>query len=301
MKNKDKISRRNALKVVATSLATLGFNKKVYSNNLKNKKMNLLKGNINHSVCEWCYNLPLEDLAKEAKRIGLKGIDLIGSEGWDILKKYDLISTMCYGDLKGKSTRSLTNGWCDEKFHKDLISNYKRHIKLVADAGWINLICFSGNRRGMSNEVGLNNSVKGLKKIIPIAEKYGVIIHMELLNSKIDHNDYMCDNSNWGVELCKRLDSKNFKLLYDIYHMQVDEGDVIRTISKNHKYIGHYHTAGVPGRNEIDLSQELYYPSIMKAIVKTGFKGFVAQEFIPKNKVKKGILSLEQAINICDV
>jgi len=208
---------------------------------------------------------------------------------------------MCYGDLKGKSTRSLTNGWCDEKFHEDLIYNYKRHIKLVADAGWTNLICFSGNRRGMSNEVGLKNSVKGLKEIIPMAEKHGVIIQMELLNSKIDHNDYMCDNTQWGVELCKRINSNNFKLLYDIYHMQVMEGDVIRTISKNHKYIGHYHTAGVPGRNEIDLSQELYYPAIMKALVKKGFKGFVAQEFIPKNKVRKGILSLEQAINICDV
>ena len=212
MKSKGKISRRNALKTVATGFAALAVNTKIYSNNEKNKKMNLLKGNINHSVCEWCYNLPLEDLAKEAERIGLVGIDLIGAEGWDVLKKYNLFSTMCYGDLDGKSTRSLTNGWCDKKYHKDLISNYKRHIKLVSDAGWTNLICFSGNRRDISDKQGLENCVEGLSKILPLAEKMGVIIHMELLNSKIDHNDYMCDNSNWGVELCKRLNSKNFKL-----------------------------------------------------------------------------------------
>ena len=301
MKSKDKISRREVIKTVATGVAALSVNTNIYSNNEKNKKMNLLKGNINHSVCEWCYNLPLEDLAKEAKRIGLVGIDLIGAEGWDILKRHNLISTMCYGDLEGKSTRSLTNGWCDKKYHEDLIFHYKRHIKLVSDANWTNLICFSGNRRDITDKQGLENCVEGLSKILPEAEKFGVIIHMELLNSKINHKDYMCDNSNWGIELCKRLNSKNFKLLYDIYHMQVDEGDVIRTISKNHKYIGHYHTAGVPGRNEIDSSQELYYPAIMKAILKTGFKGFVAQEFIPKNKDRKGISSLEEAVKICDV
>lgn len=301
MKSKENISRRNLIKTVATGAVAIAINNNVYSKKIKNKKMNLLKGNINHSVCEWCYNLPLEDLAVEAKRIGLVGIDLIGAEGWDILKKYNLISTMCYGDLEGKSTRSLTNGWCDKKYHEDLIYNYKRHINLVANAGWTNLICFSGNRRNISDKKGLENCIEGLSKILPLAEKMGVIIHMELLNSKINHKDYMCDNTKWGVELCKKLNSKNFKLLYDIYHMQVDEGDVIRTISKNYKYIGHYHTAGVPGRNEIDSSQELYYPAIMKAILKTGFKGYVAQEFIPKNKDKKGILSLEEAIKICDV
>ena len=175
-------------------------------------------------------------------------------------------------------------------------------IPLVAKAGYKNLICFSGNRNGMDDETGLNNCAEGLKKIMKLAEQHGVTIIMELLNSKIDHKDYQCDKTPWGVELVKRTGSENFKLLYDIYHMQIDEGDVIRTIRDNHEYIGHYHTAGVPGRHEIDDSQELYYPAIMKAIVATGFKGYVAQEFIPSAKEKSAQLAaLEQAIKICAV
>jgi hydroxypyruvate isomerase len=151
----------------------------------------------------------------------------------------------------------------------------------------------------MADEVGLQNCADGLKKIMALAEKKGVVIHMELLNSKIDHKDYMCDKTPWGVELCKRIGSPNFKLLYDIYHMQIDEGDVIRTIQNYHPYIGHYHTAGVPGRHEIDESQELFYPAIMRAILATGFKNYVAQEFIPAQQNK--LESLRKAIQICDV
>ena len=169
----------------------------------------------------------------------------------------------------------------------------------MADAGYKNLICFSGNRRGMEDETGLQNCAAGLKQIMAQAEKRGVVITMELLNSKIDHKDYMCDRSHWGVELCKRIGSPNFKLLYDIYHMQIDEGDVIRTIQNNHPYFGHYHTAGVPGRHEINESQELHYPAIMQAIAQTGFKGYVAQEFIPKREDK--LASLKQGVMICDV
>ena len=154
-------------------------------------------------------------------------------------------------------------------------------------------------RRGMDDETGLENCVTGLKKVLAEAEKHGVIIQMELLNSKVDHKDYMCDKSPWGVELCKRLDSENFKLLYDIYHMQIDEGDVIRTIRNNHQYFGHYHTAGNPGRNELDENQEIYYPAIMKAIVETGYKGFVSHEFIPKSEDK--LAALGQAVQVCDV
>ena len=161
------------------------------------------------------------------------------------------------------------------------------------------MICFSGSRKSLDDETGLKNCVEGLKQIIGVAEKNGVIIQMELLNSKIDHKDYMCDNHKWGVELCKRLGSPNFKLLYDIYHMQIDEGDVIRTIQDNHMYFGHYHTGGVPGRHEIDETQELYYPAIMKAILATGFTDYVAQEFIPTGDDK--IASLRKAISICDV
>ena len=299
MKSQKNIKRRDAIKTLALGSSAITIPKFIPLN--KNKTFKL-KGNIKQSVCHWCYgNMELEDLAKEAKKIGLVGIDLIGAEGWDILKKYDLISTMCYGDLEGKSARSLTNGWCDRRFHKDLIMHFTRHIKQVADAGWTNLICFSGNRRNISDKEGMENCIRGLNKIIPIAEDHGVILHMELLNSKVDHSDYMCDNSIWGVELCKRLGSNNFKLLYDIYHMQIMEGDIIHTIRENHKYYGHYHTAGVPGRNELDEKQELFYPPIMKAIKETGFKGYVAQEFIPRDKTNLGIDSLTKAVEICDV
>ena len=301
MSSSSKINRRKAIKAMALGSSAMAL-PNLASSHESLSDAHPLKGNINQSVCQWCYGeIPLEILASEAKKMGLAGIDLIGAEDWDILKKHGLSSTMCYGDLEGKSTRSLTNGWCDERFHKDLITHYTRHIKLVSEAGWTNLICFSGNRRGMSDEEGLENCIKGLNQILPIAEEYGVILHMELLNSKVDHSDYMCDNSKWGVTLCKELSSENFKLLYDIYHMQIMEGDVIHTIRENHMYYGHYHTAGVPGRNEIDESQELYYPAIMKAILATGFKGIVAQEFIPLNKENNGFDSLADSIRRCDV
>ncbi|MDA7712043.1 TIM barrel protein [Flavobacteriaceae bacterium] len=302
MKNKSSLDRRAALKSIAIGSAALAMGQ---TGNAMEKEHALpaqRKGNINQSVCQWCFgDLPLETLAQKAKEMGLVGIDLVGAEGWDTLKKYGLISTMCYGDLEGRSTRNLSVGWCDKKNHADLIPHYLRHIKMVAEAGWTNLICFSGNSRGIDRETGMNNCVEGLQQIIPTAEKYGVILQMELLNSKVDHNDYMCDNSVWGVELCKRLDSDNFKLLYDIYHMQIMEGDVIHTIRDNHKYYGHYHTAGVPGRHELDENQELFYPAIMEAIVATGFKGYVAQEFIPANRENDGLDSLRKAIATCDV
>ena len=254
-----------------------------------------LKGNINHAVSRWCFgHLSVEELCKEAKAMGIKGIDLVGPEDWPMLKKYGLESTMCNG-----AEINLVDGWNDKKFHAQLIKNYTDMIPRVAKAGYKNLICFSGNRRGKTDEEGWNNCVEGLKQILPLAEKHNVTLVMELLNSKVDHKDYQCSKTAWGVELAKRLGSENFKLLYDIYHMQIDEGDVIRTIRNNHQYIAHYHTAGVPGRNEIDESQELYYPAIMKAIVETGFKGYVAQEFVPKREDK--LASLRQSIQICDV
>lgn len=300
MKNKDQVNRREALKALTLGSTALAF--PVLSNETQENKTLPLKGNIKQSVCQWCYgDIPLEELAKRAKSMGLVGIDLIGAEGWEVLKKYDLISTMCYGDLEGKATRSLTNGWCDISYHKDLIKHYTRHIKMVADAGWTNLICFSGNRRGMSDAQGLENCVKGLSQILPIAEEHGVVLHMELLNSKVDHNDYMCDHSEWGISLCKALGSEHFKLLYDIYHMQVMEGDIIHTIRENHTYFGHYHTAGVPGRNELNEKQELFYPAIMKALLETGFEGYVAQEFIPRDRSDRGLDSLAAAVQLCDV
>ena len=299
--SKKNINRRNALKKLVVGSGALAVPKVELSSNDPDITAPL-KGNINHSVCQWCFSsIPLETLAQAAQKMGLVGIDLIGAEGWDTLKKYGLTSTMCYGDLEGASTRDLSKGWCDLQFHEDLIKHYKRFIPMVAEAGWKNLICFSGNRRGIDDQTGLQNCVKGLKQILPLAEKHGIVLHMELLNSKVDHADYMCDNSEWGVALCKALGSDHFKLLYDIYHMQIMEGDVIRTIRENIDYYGHFHTAGVPGRNEIDESQELFYPAIMEAIVEAGFKGYVAQEFIPKDRTEEGLKSLENAVRRCDV
>jgi hydroxypyruvate isomerase len=254
-----------------------------------------LRGNINQSVCRWCFDeLPVEELCKLAREIGLVGIDLLGPSDWPVLEKYGLKSTMCNG-----AEISLEKGWNNKVYHSELLNNYRKMIPLVAKAGHKNLICFSGNRDGLDDETGLQNCAEGLKQIMSFAEKNKVTIVMELLNSKIDHIDYQCDRTLWGVELVKRIGSENFKLLYDIYHMQIDEGDVIRTIKDNYQYIAHYHTAGVPGRHEIDDSQELNYPAIMRAILDTGFTGYVAQEFIPLNTDKAG--SLKDAVRICDV
>lgn len=253
-----------------------------------------LKGNINHSVCHWCFSdIPLDEFCASVKAMGLKGVDLVGPEGWPTLKKHGLYSPMCNG-----AEINLVDGWNDPAFHQQLIANYTKMIPLVAEAGYTNLICFSGNRRGKDDETGFKNCVDGLKQIMPLAEKHKVVLVMELLNSKVDHKDYQCDTTAWGAELAKRLGSENFKLLYDIYHMQVDEGNVISNIKKYHQYIAHYHTAGVPGRNEIDDTQELYYPAIIKAILDTGFKGYLAQEFIPKQKDR--LRSLKNAVAICD-
>jgi hydroxypyruvate isomerase len=292
------MNRRNIIKSMALSTVGLAMNKKVAAAFVNEEENLSLKGNIKHSVCRWTYGyLSLEELGAVANKIGIKAIDLIGPKEWPILKKMGLDSSMCNG-----AEISLTEGWNDVQYHSTLVKNYTEHINLVANAGYKNLICFSGNRKGINDEVGLKNCVDGLKQIIGLAEKKGVTIQMELFNSKIDHKDYMGDKSAWGVELCKQLGSQNFKLLYDIYHMQINEGDVIRTIKDNHTYFGHYHTAGVPGRHEIDETQELFYPAIIKAIIETGYKGYLAQEFIPtganNNEKEK---ALKKAIKICDV
>ena len=257
-----------------------------------------LKGNIRHSVSRWTYgDLSIEELCLLVKSLGFTAIDLVGPEDWPVLKKHGVDSSMCNG-----AELNLVDGWSEPKFHPELIKRYLAHIDLVAEAGYKNLICFSGNARGMDRETALQNAVAGLKQILPHAEKRGVVLQMELFNSKVDHPDYLADSSAWGIELCKRLNSENFKLLYDIYHMQIMEGDIIRTIKDNHQYFGHYHTAGVPGRHEIDDSQELNYVAIAKAIRDIGFTGYLAQEFVPTPKTKEGrAQSLAQAIRICDV
>ncbi|WP_159467434.1 hydroxypyruvate isomerase family protein [Dyadobacter sp. 3J3] len=254
-----------------------------------------LKGKINHSVCKWCYSkIPLETFAQECQKIGLKSIELLGPEEWPILKKYGLTCALPNGAGMG-----IEKGFNDPKNHDALVKSYEEIFPKLQAAGYTTVICFSGNRNGMSDIDGMRNCAEGLKRLMPSAEKYNVTLIMELLNSKVNHRDYMCDHTAWGAGLCEMIGSDKFKLLYDIYHMQIMEGDVIATIKKYHKYIGHYHTGGVPGRNEIDETQELYYPAIMKAIVDTGFKGFVAQEFIPSRK--DDIASLKQGVTICDI
>lgn len=292
-------SRRKIIKRLAAGTLTLGTSIKLSSFSIPDQHDLKLKENIHPSVCYWTYNfLSLDELCEVVKKIGFSAIDLIAPKDWPTLQKHGIYCSMCY--TAGKI--SLTEGWNNKTFHPDLIKDFTEGIPLVAKAGYKNLICFSGNRKGMDDETGMKNCAEGLKQIMSLAEKNGVVIQMELFNSKINHPDYMCDKSAWGVELCKRIGSENFKLLYDIYHMQINEGDVIRTITDNHQYFGHYHTAGVPGRHEIDESQELYYPAIMNAIVNIGHKGYVAQEFLPTGKEKEDkIAALKKAVKICDV
>lgn len=287
--------RRTALKTLTGTALTLPLLSDSFASSMtQSEKTAPLKGRINHSVCRWCYSkIPLDDLCKAAKEMGIKSIDLTGPEEWPTLKKYGLTSALPQGAGKG-----IGDGFNNPKFHDELVASYEAIFPKLKEAGLTTVICFSGNRRGMSNEEGLDNCAVGLKRLMPSAEKHGITMIMELLNSKVDHKDYMCDHTAWGAELCKRVGSENFKLLYDIYHMQIMEGDIIRTIREYNKYIGHYHTGGNPGRNEIDETQELYYPAIMKAIVDTGFKGYVAQEFIPK---RDPLTSLKEAVLICDV
>ena len=252
----------------------------------------MIKGRINQTVCQWCYaKMKVEDLAANAAKMGIKGIDLVGPEHWPTLKKYNLVGTMT-------PSHGITKGLNRKENWEECLGQMRKSIEATSEAGFPNVICFSGNRAKMSDEEGLANCTDALKQIVGFAEEKKVTLCMELLNSRVNHKDYMCDLSKWGVKLVKAVGSERFKLLYDIYHMQIMEGDVIATIKRDHDCFGHYHTGGVPGRAEIDETQELYYPAIMQAIVATGYKGYVGQEFIPK---RDPMASLGQAVKICDV
>lgn len=288
-------TRRRAIKTILAGAAAVASRPEIGLSMAEKHAPVVRKGNIRHSVCRWCYGgFTLDQLCVFARQIGIAAIDLIGPGEWDVLKKHGLDSSMCNG-----AEINLVDGWNDPKFHSRLIQNYSEMIPLVSKAGYKNLIFFSGNRRGMDDETGLRNCVDGLKKIVGLAEKNGVTLQLEVFNSKVDHKDYMADNTPWAIELCKQTGSENVKILYDIYHMQISEGDIIRTIRDHHQWFGHYHTAGVPGRNEIDETQELNYPAIMRAIAETGYKGYVAQEFIPLSGDPLG--SLAASIDICDI
>jgi len=254
-----------------------------------------LNGNLKQSVAQWTYhNMPLDELCQTVKQLGFSAIDLVGPDQWPTLKKYGVHASMCWG-----AQLTISKGFAETQYHDELVQNYTKHIDLVADAGYRNLLCFSGDRNGMDPAVGLSNTEAGLKRILGHAEKRGVMIVMELLNSKVDHPDYLCDNSAWGIELCKRVGSPNLGLLYDIYHMQIMEGDIIATIRKYHEYFVHYHTGGVPGRHEIGEEQELNYPAICRAIRETGYDGYLAHEFLPT--VSDPVASLREAVRLCDI
>ncbi|MDR3111028.1 MAG: TIM barrel protein [Planctomycetaceae bacterium] len=250
------------------------------------------KGNIRQSVSKWCFGkVPLVELCQKCKKMGMVGIDLLGPNDWDTMLEQEMIVTM--GSVPGAD---IHLGFNKIKNHDRLVEAYEKFIPLAAEKKVPNLICLSGNREGTSDDEGIENCVKGLSRIVPLAEKHKVTLCMELLNGNM-HKDYHADRTWFGAAVARKLDSERFKLLYDIFHMQIMEGNVIDTIREYKDVIGHYHTAGVPGRSDLDDTQELQYVPIMKAIVATGFKGFVGHEFKPKN----GLKSLRDAVVLCDV
>lgn len=295
---KHRITRRRSLGLMAGTAASASFlTGPAQAQDATAEAASPLKGRIKHSVSKWCYRMSLEDLAKFCAKAGIPSIELLGESQWPVVKKHGLTCAMASGP------GGIGKGWNREAQHAQLIDKGEVMLKKIADAGLPNMIVFSGNRRGQDDLEGIKVCAKGLKKLMPVAERLGVNVCMELLNSKRNHKDYQCDHTAWGVALCKEVGSDRFKLLYDIYHMQIMEGDIIATIQENIDYIGHFHTGGVPGRNDIDETQELNYNTIMKAILATGFKGFVGQEFVPKDRSSHDaqFRSLMKAVRICDV
>jgi len=290
------ITRRRALQGLALSgAAAFAFTRGELSAQEAVAETLKLKGNIRQSVSYWCFGkIPLDEFADICKKIGLVGIDLLGPDQWETVTSKGLFVTM--GNVPGAG---IDPGFSSLKEHDRLVECFEAVIPKAAKAGVSNVICLSGNRHGISDEEGFENCFKGIKRILPAAEKHGVKIVLELLNSRVDHRDYLADHTAWAADLVRKIGSENLTLLYDIYHMQIMEGDLIRTIQNNADVIGHYHTGGNPGRNEIDDTQEINYPAVMKAILKTGYKGFVAHEFVPKRDDK--IASLRQAVELCDV
>ena len=290
------ITRRTALKAFASTPVLAATGATLTSTNLNAAHHEMGTRKFKHSVCKWCYkDISLEALADQAKDLGLESIELLEVDELPTINKRGLKCAM----VKGVPGR-IANGLNDAKNHDTIIAFMERQIPRAVDLGATNLICFSGNRRNLSAEEGLEVCAQGLARIVPIAEKYGATVTMELLNSKVDHADYQCDHTAWGVQLCEKVGSAHFKLLYDIYHMQIMEGDLIRNVQEHHQWFSHYHTGGNPSRHELDGDrQEIDYRAVMGAIVDTGYTGFVGQEFIPAEA--DAIDSLRRAIKLCSV
>ncbi|MBT9332683.1 TIM barrel protein [Acidipila sp. 4G-K13] len=252
------------------------------------------KGRIHQSACRWCYkDTPLDQLCQWGVQIGLKGIDLLEINEFDVPRRYGLVCSMGYAG--GGTIPDALNRL---EHHADIEAAFRKNIPIAAKAGVPNVITFSGTRRGMSDEEGAKNTIIGLNRVKKIAEDNGVTICLELLNSKVNHPDYMADHTAWGVGVMQEVNSPNVKLLYDIYHMQIMEGDLIDTIRKNIAWLGHFHTGGVPGRHELDDTQEIQWPPVMRAIADAGFTGYVAHEFLP---TRDPLTSLRQAVDLCDI
>jgi len=285
------VSRRNMLKTALTGVTMASMPSTLWSEQIVPVPR---KGRVKQSVCRWCYpHIALEELCAQSAQMGLKAVDLLNPEEYEVPRRYGLVCSMGYaggGEIESALNR-LEN-------HARIEEGFRKYIPLAAKAGVPNVITFSGTRKGMSDEEGARNTIVGLNRVKKIAEDYGVTICMELLNSKVDHKDYMCDHTAWGVRVVQEVNSPRVKLLYDIYHMQIMEGDLIRTIQQNIQWLGHFHTGGVPGRHELDNTQEVQWDAVMRGIVATGFQGYVAQEFLP---TRDPLTSLRQAVDLCDV
>jgi len=287
------INRRQLLRRSLLSVGALSLGQAIHATNTSISGTG--KQLFQHSACRWCYqDIPLEELAEKGVEIGLNSLELLRPQEWPIVQAKGLQCAVATD-----SFASITKGFNDRKNHAALQSAYPALIRQAADAGIPNVICFSGNRNGMKDDKGLENCARGLEPLVREAEQAGVTLIMELLNSKVDHKDYMADHTAWGVALVNKISSPNFRLLYDIYHMQIMEGNLIANIREHHTAIAHYHTGGVPGRREINSSQEINYPAVINAINETGYTGFIGQEFIPTYENK--IDALKEGLGICSL
>ncbi len=278
------MNRRDALKITGAALMTANFMDAAPAQT---------KGRLKQSVARWCYkDMSLDDLCRQGADMGLSGIDLVNHDEWPTVQKYGLTPAMTPG------AGTIPDGWNRKENHDRLVQEMQTNIERAAAAKVPNVITFSGNRRGQADEEGKENCILGLNRVKKMAEDNNVTICMELLNSKVNHKDYQCDHTAWGVDVMKGVDSPRVKLLYDIYHMQIMEGDIIRTIQQNIQYIAHFHTGGVPGRHELDETQELQWRTVAKAIADLNYQGFFAHEFIP---TKDPMTSLRQAVQLCTV
>jgi hydroxypyruvate isomerase len=289
-----RISRRSMIRQAASGVAAASLTSVPAVSPTTGWQSTQRKERIRQSVSRWCYEkIPLDELCEKGAAMGLKAIDLLNEDEWEVPRRYGLVCSMGYGG--GGEIRSGMNR---VENHTKIEEAFRKSIPRAAKLGVANVITFSGNRDGMSDEEGMKNAIAGLNRVKKIAEDHGVTICMELLNSKVDHKDYMCDHTAWGVRVMEAVNSPRVKLLYDIYHVQIMEGDLIQTIAKNIEWLGHFHTGGVPGRHELDNTQEVNWVGVMRAIAATGFTGYVAHEFLP---VRDPLRSLQEAVELCDV